>query len=171
MDKVIGASIAAALIILAFTFMTLAWRARTRRAHDYATWPELQGELNATVEVFYVATTQGANSLERVSLKGFSYRGYANLEVFDDGLQVRLTTKDVLAIPAHSLLSYEFAQVAIDKAVEKEGLIGFTWQTAAAENGTRELTTFIRLRDPRDRNDLTQIFTKLVGTTTKEEAV
>ena len=171
MDKVIGASIAAALIILAFTFMTLAWRARARRAHDYTTWSELKSELSATVEVFYVATTQGANSLERVSLKGFTYRGFATLEVFDDGLQIRLTTKDVLAIPGHALLSYEFAQVAIDKAVERDGLIGITWQTAPAANGTRELTTFIRLRNPGDRDDLTKIFTQLVGTSTKEEAL
>lgn len=169
MDKVIGASIAAVLIILAFTFMGLAWRARRRNASVYITWPALSGEPTEAHEVFYVATTRGANALERVSLKGFTYRGFATLEVFPEGLQVRLSTNDVLAIPATGLRRYEFSQVAIDKAVEREGLIGLTWESAPLDGQTHELTTFIRLRDASARDHLTTVFSQLVSPTTKEE--
>ncbi len=104
MDKVIGASIAAALLVIAFTFMTFAWRARNRRASNYATWSPLVGEPKEIHEIFYVATTLGANSLDRVAIKGFTYRGFASLEVFAEGLQVRLKTNDVLAVPASALI-------------------------------------------------------------------
>jgi hypothetical protein len=169
MDKVIGASIAAALIVLAFAFMWLAWRARARRARQYDTWPLLTGAPVESHEVFYVATTHGTNSLERVALRGFTYRGFAALDVFDNGLQVRLKTNDTLSIPSTSLVRYEFSQVAIDKVVEKEGLIGLTWMSATTENSAQELTTFVRLRDVSARDHLTTVLTKLVSSTTKEE--
>ena len=171
MDKVIGASIAAALLLVAFTFMALAWRARHRRANNYATWPPLADNPIESHEIFYVATTLGANSLERVALKGFTYRGFASLEVFSDGLQVRLKTNDVLAIPASAMIRYEFSQVAIDKVVEKEGLIGLTWLSAPSAVPAQELTTFVRLRDASARDHLTAVFSKLVTPTTKEEIV
>jgi hypothetical protein len=170
-DKIIGASIAAALLLVAFTFMTLAWRARHHRANNYATWPPLGDSPNEIHEIFYVATTLGSNSLDRVALKGFTYRGFASLEVFPDGLQVRLKTNDVLAIPATALIRYEFSQVAIDKVVEKEGLIGLTWNSAPAMLPSQELTTFVRLRDSSARDHLTTVFSKLVSPTTKEEIV
>ncbi|MEN9751389.1 MAG: hypothetical protein RLZZ600_436 [Actinomycetota bacterium] len=169
MDKLIGATIAAALIILAFTFMGLAWRARARRAHDYTTWPALDGEPRELHEVYYVATTLGSNALERVALKGFTYRGFATLEIFTNGLQIRLKTNDVLTIPTGALVRYEFAQVAIDKAVEKEGLIGFTWTSAPGTKQVQQLTTFVRLREASARDHLSSIFSKLVSETTKEE--
>ena len=170
-DKVIGASIAAALLVIAFTFMGLAWRARHRRSSQYATWPALSGEPRETHEIFYVATTLGSNSLERIALKGFTYRGFASLEVLRDGLQIRLKTNDVLAIPASSLVGYEFSQVAIDKVVEKDGLIGLTWVSSPEILPTQELTTFVRLRDTSARDHLTAVFSKLVSPTTKEEIV
>jgi hypothetical protein len=169
MDKVIGGSIAIALIVIALTFMSLAWRARRSRAARYAMWPALSGSPLESIEVFYVATTLGSNSLERVALKGFSFRGFANLEVFHDGLQIRLKTDDVLTIPASALTAYEFAQVAIDKVVEKDGLIALTWNSAPNSASISQLSTYVRLRDLGVRDHLTGVLAKLVSTHTKEE--
>lgn len=169
MDKVIGGSIAVALIVIALTFMALAWRARRSRAAMYSMWPTLTGSPLESIDVFYVATTLGSNSLERVALKGFSFRGYANLEVFRDGLQIRLKTDDVLTIPASALSGYEFAQVAIDKVVEKDGLIGLTWTSAPDTAPVSQLSTYVRLRDVGVRDHLTGVLAKLVSTHTKEE--
>jgi hypothetical protein len=171
MDKVIGGSIALALIVIAITLMALAWRARTKRASGIALWEEIPGEPLEAVDVFYVATTQGGSSLERVALKGLTFRGFATLEIFPGGIQVRLTTGDSLNIPAHSLTAYEFAQVAIDKVVEKDGLIALSWTSAPSSQGTSELTTYVRLRDVGVREHLTGVLAKLVSLNTKEEVV
>jgi hypothetical protein len=169
MDKVIGASIAVLLLVLALTFMALAWRARMRQGTRYHIWPALTGDVLESVDVLYVATTLGTNSLERIALRGFTYRGFAKLEIFANGVQVRLSTNDILSIPAEAFRRYEFSQVAIDKVVEKEGLIGLTWESAPGVDATQELTTFVRLRDSSSRNRLTNRFEKLVSPTTKEE--
>jgi hypothetical protein len=169
MDKFIGASIAAFLLVVAFSFMALAWRARKSKSARYQVWPALSGDVLESLDVFYVATTLGANSLDRIALKGFTYRGFAKLEIFDNGVQVRLSTNDILSIPADAFRRYEFSQVAIDKVVEKEGLIGLTWESAPGVEPTQELTTFVRLRDSSKRDYLTNRFVKLVSPTTKEE--
>lgn len=169
MDKVIGGSIAVALIAIALTLMTLSWRARRTRGAKFVLWSPLQGSPQQSYSVFYVATTLGNSSLERVALKGFSFRGFAELEVFSTGLHIRLQTGDVLAIPASALISYEFAQVAIDKVVEKDGLVRLTWSSESDNSNVSQLSTFVRLRDAGDRERLSSVLAKLVSTHTKEE--
>jgi hypothetical protein len=168
-DKLIGGSIAIGLIVIALGFMFLAWRARQRRATVYGRWPEFDSTPSESFDVFYVATTLGESSLERVALTGFTYRGFASLEVFDAGIQIRLSTGDVLTLPKDALIRYEFSRVAVDKVVEKDGLIALTWQSAPKADSTTVLTTFVRLKDHAVRDHLTNVLAKLVSVTTTEE--
>lgn len=170
MDKVIGGSIALALIVIALLLMFLAWRARSRRAASISLWPTLAGSPVRTFEIFYVATTRGGAALERVSLPGFSYRSFGILETHVGGVQLTLTAGDALALPLDSLQGVRTAQVAIDKVVERDGLVALDWRSRDVGAGSIGLTTYVRLRNSAEQNDLVAASSALVPTTKEDVA-
>lgn len=169
MDKVIGGSIAGALIVIALVLMGLAWRARSRRAFLIGHWPLLESESVRSFDVFYVATTHADRPLERVALRGFSYRSFAQVHIHHDGVNIALTSGDSLALPSPALTRVHTEQVAIDKAVERDGLVAFDWRSRDIGSGRVELTTFVRLRDAAAQKELIAVASALVPTTTKED--
>ena len=169
MDKVIGGSIAIALIVGALLLMTFAWRARSRRASLIGHWPLLESDSVLSFEVFYVATTHHDRPLERVALRGFGYRSFAQIHIHRDGLALALTSGDTLVMPSTSLRRIHTERVAIDKAVERDGLVAFDWLSRDIGSGSIELTTFVRLRDAAQQKELIAVSSALVPTTTKED--
>ncbi len=169
MDKVIGGSIAGALIVVALVMMWFAWRARNRRAALVGHWSALESESVRSFDVFYVATTHADRPLERVALRGFGYRSFARVDIHRDGIQVALTAGDVLVLPEASLTRMHTEQVAIDKAVERDGLVAFDWTSRDIGSGPIGLTTFVRLRNVDEQKELLAVASALVPTTTKED--
>ena len=113
------------------------------------------GELLAAADSFYVATTFGDSFLERIAAHGLGARGFASIEIFAEGVLVKRVGERNLAIVARDLVSVSYSQVAIDKAVEKDGLLVMSWNA-----GDSLLATHIRIKDALARD---QIFSTLSG--------
>lgn len=122
-------AILAATAVLAL--MWWAWRARKMRGLAYL--PEgvnLTGEPLALFErVYYVATTKAADPLERIAVPGLTYRGYSNIEFYDEGLRVQVDGEPPVDLSNEHISGAGSAQMRIDKVVERGGLTVLRWQS------------------------------------------
>jgi hypothetical protein len=150
----------------------LAVRAWQKRASDQAaefSAPlealEFFGELLAQAKAFYVATTRGANHLERINAYGLGARGIAQVMVFSEGLLIVRNGERPLAIQRDQVTAIELSQVAIDKAVEPKGLLSVSWH----QDGVI-LATQLRIVESRDRNAIFSALNKTIeGNKQREE--
>ena len=129
-----------------FSLAWLGWSRRTKAQSLQISRPlealEYFGEKLAETKAFYVATTAAANHLERISAHGLGHRGKAIFFVFSEGLLLVRQGERPLAIAKEQLLRVYRSQVAIDKAVEADGLISIDWLQS-----NQNLTTHLRIVD------------------------
>ena len=151
----------------------LALRAWRKRASDQAAEfsPPLEaleyfGQLLVQAKAFYVATTHAANHLERINAYGLGARGIAQVLVFTEGVLIVRNGERPLAIDRTDLVSIEFTQVAIDKAVEPDGLVSVSW----IQDGV-SLATQLRIVDAGDRTIISEALKQIIGSNTKREVV
>ena len=145
----------AAISVLFFSvFLLLAARAWHKRKEDQIAKFDSPlealdyfGELKAKSSGFYVATTYSENHLERISAYGLGARGICQILVFSEGVLIIRNGERPVAIESSALVSISSNQVAIDKAVEPNGLMTITWR----QNSTL-LATHIRIVDNENRN-------------------
>lgn len=157
MDKVIATVVVLALIALAIIGMILAWRmrvARDSRFHISVPGATVVSHGSAPAEFsgLYVATTLAADPLQRVTLPGLSFRADAHVLVSSDGLSIAPRGEKITFIPAAQIVQIHRTQVAIDKAVEKDGLTALSW--TAWDTLTQEkieFTSFFRFSIPEVR--------------------
>lgn len=127
---------AALLVMVAVAVVALAlgmwsWRRRTRRD---GTLTAPVGEIPATATVterfsgLYVATTRHGEPLERLAIRGLGFRSRGEVIVTDAGLGLDLTGQPRLFLPTERLTGVAQATVAIDRVVEKEGLVRLSWR-------------------------------------------
>ncbi|GAA1467804.1 hypothetical protein [Microbacterium thalassium] len=126
----------ALLVVVAVTVLLLAvlawaWWRRTRRD---AVWSAPVGEIpadareTALFETLYVATTRHGEPLERLAIGGLAFRSRAALTVTDAGFALDLTGEPRLFFAAARLDDIAQATVAIDRVVERDGLVRVTWR-------------------------------------------
>ena len=168
MDKVLATVVVLALIALSLTGMALAWRKRVARDSRFqiiAPGAPIVSHSSAPAEFsgLYVATTLATDPLQRVTLPGLSFRADAHVLVSMDGLSIAPRGEKSTFIPAAQIVQIHRTQVAIDKAVEKDGLTAISWtawDTLAQEDV--EFTSFFRFSIPEVRlaceNALTSSF-------------
>lgn len=133
------------------SFMLMAWRARKRRDAGLAQ-PELDlgGDILATFErASYVSTTPVGQPLERVAIPGLSFKGWADITVRRDGVEIAVTGERPVTIAASQVHGTEFAGGRIGKVVERDGLALLTWQSSGAT--PRELESSFRFGTPVDQ--------------------
>lgn len=131
MDKLLPTLVTIAIVLLIFLGMALSWRARRRRAAALApepVAPETLGEQLAEVDVQYVATTLVEKPLERVALPGLGFRGFAVLRLYRGGIVIEPRGEQPTTIAAAHLRGAGVATYAIDRVVERDGLIAITWE-------------------------------------------
>jgi len=150
-DKVLGGLIAAVVVVLALVLMYRGWRARARRDADIVVAKHDLGAMVRELSVFYVATTEAENHLERVALRGFAHRGYATLGIYQAGIAIVLPAEATLTIPAASIRQVSVTTHVIDKVVEKDGLVSLVWSASTASGVVRELATHVRFVQLADR--------------------
>lgn len=133
-ELAVAIMIASAVVILAAIWF--GWRARARRDNGYAV-PQgeaphgsTQGETFATL---YVATTRHDEPLERLAISGLTYRSRADVVVYDTGVAVDLTGQSRIFFSRERITAVRQAQVAIDRVVEKDGLVRLDWVTDSGE--------------------------------------
>jgi hypothetical protein len=98
---------------------------------------------------FYVATTYSENHLERISAYGLGARGICQILVFSEGVLIVRNGERPLAIAKSALDGISSNQVAIDKAVEANGLMSIIWN-----QNSIPLTTHLRIVDRDQRSQI-----------------
>lgn len=132
-----------------------AWIRRTRR--DSALAAPL-GEIPAgaaTRAVFhglYVATTQHDEPLERLAIRGLGFRSRVTVTVTDLGVALDLTGQPRLFLPLERIASVGQATVAIDRVVEKDGLVRLSWHATDKSTGEVLVDTYLRAQDASSRS-------------------
>lgn len=150
MTKNLMAVISAGIFILLLLLAIRSWRHRVANQSASISEPlealEFFGEPIASAKALYVATTYALNHLERIAAYGLGSRGKAQVFIFTEGILLVRNGERPLAIDKSSIQSISVGQTAIDKAVEKNGLIQIDWM-----QDSTALTTHLRLLDSADR--------------------
>ena len=170
MAKQIMAIISLSIFLLLAGLALRAWRKRSTAQSNEFSAPlealEFFGQVLAQAKAFYVATTRGANHLDRISAYGLGARGLAKILVFSEGLLIVRNGERPLAIDLSQLTAVEFTQVAIDKAVEQDGLLSVSWE----QDGV-SLATQLRIVDASDRTVISEALKQIIESNTKREVV
>lgn len=142
-DRGLASIVIASVFLLAISGMFFGWRARSTKQANFAVLdrpPSDLGEIVATANGLYVATTLHDDALERVSVRGLGFRSRTALTVARGGVVVELTGQEPFFIARNLLHGARRATWTIDKAVEKGGLHMVTWML-----GDREVDSYFRL--------------------------
>jgi len=122
------AAVAALLIVIGL----VAWRRRSKRDAGLSV-PVGDAPDGATTlmrsEGLYVATTRHDDALERLAIRGLAFRSRVDVTVTDRGVALDLTGQPRIFLAAGSLVSVGQATVAIDRVVERDGLVRLAWTT------------------------------------------
>ncbi|MFF1572155.1 hypothetical protein ACFVWR_05365 [Leifsonia sp. NPDC058292] len=150
MDKVLPTIVVVVVLVLALGAMYWGWRRRGRRdASAGGGYPVPAGQAAplAEAETFYVASTKAGNHLERLALPGLKFRGRARLTISRDGVTIAIHGEEPVFVAGNAISAIGAATTAIDRAVEKDGLLRLSWTTT----GGVAADSFLRVVDPADR--------------------
>lgn len=168
MGKQIMAVISLSIFMVLAGLALRAWRKRAAGQSSEFSAPlealDFFGELLVQAKALYVATTRGANHLERINAYGLGARGVCQVLVFTEGLLIVRKGERPLAIDRTCLTEVDFTQVAIDKAVEPEGLVSVYW----THDGV-SLATQLRIVEASDRLETHQALKQIIGSGIKRE--
>ena len=164
MTKEVMAVYAAILFTAIVAMAVTGWRRRISSQAGKFSQPlealEYFGELIASANGFYVATTEAANHLERIAAYGLGIRGEAQILVFNEGLLIVRKGERPLALDKAQIDSVSTNQAVIDRVVEADGLITVNWT-----QDTFKLSTHLRAVDSTGRVALLEAISKI---TTRE---
>ncbi|MEN9620984.1 MAG: hypothetical protein RL499_1177 [Actinomycetota bacterium] len=145
MDRLLPTLIIVAALLVIFALMALGWRSRQRRQAGVArpsSVPESLAAASLVVDGWYVATTVGDEPLERIAVHGLGFRGRATVSVHPEGLVITVRSRDAFFIAAAELRGAGRATWAIDRVVERDGLVLVGWMLGAAP-----VDTYLRVPD------------------------
>lgn len=126
----IGLILAVAALAL-FALMAWGWRRRSRRDAGLVA---PVGDLPAGSAVrgvfpgLYVATTVHDVPLERRAIAGLAFRSRVTVTVADTGIALDLPGQSRIVIVADRIADVAQATVAIDRVVERDGLVRVDWR-------------------------------------------
>ena len=131
-EGALGVMIAVAVSLVAV--LAWAWWRRTRRDSGLAA-PVGEAPADAatlfTHEALYVATTRHGEPLERLAIRGLGFRSRAALTVTSAGIALDLTGQPRFFVPTERIVEVAQATVAIDRVVERDGLVRISWRVDA----------------------------------------
>ncbi|MDN3495884.1 hypothetical protein QL996_08095 [Planococcus sp. APC 4015] len=148
-EGAVAVMIGAAVVILALA--ALGWWRRTRRdaALDAPVGEAPEGAVVlADFRTLYVATTVHDQPLERLAMRGLSFRSRADVTVTDAGIALDLTGKPRIFLGTARIDAVDQATVAIDRVVEKDGLVRLAWRL---DDGT-VVDSYLRPQDTSARS-------------------
>lgn len=161
MDKLLPTLGILAVVVIMLALAVVGWRRRVRRDSGAGGAYSTPGTLSAPtaeVEALYVATTKAGQHLERLALPGLAYRGKATVAVRPEGVGIAVTGEAPVFIPATVVTGAGLASVAIDRAVERDGLLRLGWTTS----GGTAADTYFRVVDPAGRAQVAAAIEQIV---------
>ncbi|MFC4244591.1 hypothetical protein ACFOYW_14550 [Gryllotalpicola reticulitermitis] len=153
--------------LLIFVGMWAGWRARVRRdaalvpPHDT---PDGLGEPVVSAPALYVATTRHGQPLERLAIRGLGFRAQGMLAVYGSGVAISLDGNADVWLQASVIVSAEPAQVAIDKVVEKGGLLTLSWRV-----NDEVVDSYFRVFEPEKSGALYDAIDAITSTSAESE--
>ena len=153
MDRLLPALIVGGITVLALALMWWGWRGRQRRQSALPSLgapPADAGDVLHVTGALYVATTEQGNPLERIAVGGLGYRAKAAVQVRQAGIELAIPGQDALFIPFSHVASVFRASHVIDRAVERDGLIGVRYSLPGPGTGAGAHTvdSYFRIVDP-----------------------
>ena len=128
-EGALAVMIAVAVVLIGV--LAWAWWRRTRRDSGLAA-PVGEAPADAatlhTHETLYVATTRHDEPLERLAIRGLGFRSRADLTVTTAGVALDLTGQPRFFVPTDRIVDVTQATVAIDRVVERDGLVRIAWR-------------------------------------------
>jgi hypothetical protein len=150
-----------ALIVFLVVAAFRAWRSRANAQEAKFSapleWLEHPSGGRQWTNIQYVATSVLGAPLDRVMAHGLGIRGFGKITVSRDGILIERNGERAIGIPAGQVRGVAKTTAAIDRSVEKDGLIQIDW-----EQDGFGLSTYIRATSNETRKqlfaELTQIF-------------
>lgn len=162
MDRLLPAILIVAFVVIVATLMLVGWRNRLRRQSALEhplTVPAMLGPAALAVEGWYVATTPADEPLERIAVHGLGFRARATLAVHAEGLVLDARGSAPVYLPARDLRHVGRATWAIDRVVERDGLVLIGWML-----GSTPVDTYLRLPERNDAARLELAVRDLIST-------
>lgn len=128
-EGALAITVAAVLALIAV--LAWAWWRRSRRDAGLvapAGDAPAGAAIRATFPALYVATTRDGEPLERLAIKGLGFRSKADVTVTDAGVALDLTGQPRVFLPTDRIAGVAQATVAIDRVVERDGLVRLSWR-------------------------------------------
>lgn len=164
-EAALAVMIGIAVVVLGL--LAWSWWRRTRRDAGMAA-PVGEAPADAATlavhEALYVATTRHGEPLERLAIRGLGFRSRADLTVTSAGVALDLTGQPRLFLPTSRIVDVAQATVAIDRVVERDGLVRLSWR----HDADTVVDTYLRPQDASARAVAQEIGTLLTPTGTDE---
>lgn len=168
MDRTVAGIIVIAALVAVLALLWVAWRRRTRRDAGIDPgypMPAADGELLASADAFYVATTRRDQPLERLNIRGLGFRARAHVAVRADGLVLALAGEEPRFIPAAAIETIARATWTIDRVVESDGLLLVGWRATTADAAGIGVDSTLRIVDTGDRERIIQALERIAPVT------
>jgi len=168
-DRLLPTAIIVVLFASAVALMVLGWRSRRRRQAGLSVPRAVPASLQPallTVDGWYVATTHERQPLERIAVHGLGFRARATVSVHADGLVFDRRGSEPIYVPLAALQSAGRATWAIDRVVERDGLVVIGWML-----GSTPVDSYFRLLERDDADRLVLTITHMLPTAETIEEV
>ena len=125
-------AVVVALAVVVFLLMIWGWRTRVRRDAGLIAPLEVPVDESGTpsrFDGFYVATTVHNSPLDRLAVKHLMFRGRVRVALRSDGIALEIAGEPTIFIASDSIVGVDRATWAIDRVVERDGLVPLAWTT------------------------------------------
>ncbi|KAB1657849.1 hypothetical protein F8O01_07855 [Pseudoclavibacter chungangensis] len=170
--KVVTALILFVAVVVFTVLALVGWRSRRRAQAGVPTPltpPAGPEPTDRWDDVHYVATSEAARPLERITVPPLAYRGRAELALVESGLAVRVRGADPFLIPADAIVAVDGVTATIDRVVERGGLSAVRWRLGGDAPDAVEVETTFRIVDRDDRERFRDRLDALVSIAPPEE--
>lgn len=150
-ERLWPALIVVGILAIALVFMALGWRNRRRRQADLDVVPvppDEIGELIAEEKLLYVGTSLAEQPMERVVAGSLAFRAKAIVRAAKGGIVLHLTGSPSAFIPVADIRGVGLATWALDRGVEKDGLVFVRWDL-----GGTLVDSYLRSQNPQNLLD------------------
>lgn len=169
MDRLWPTLMIIAVLSVIVALMALGWQARRRRQSAVArpqAVPDSLAPATLSIDGYYVATTPSGEPLERIAVHGLGFRSRTTVSVHDEGLVIALRGAATVHVPTRDLRGVGQATWAIDRVVEKDGLVVVMWML-----GSMLVDSYFRVTDRAEAAALITAVADLVSSAEPREGI